>query len=55
MPPKHKMRDEWLSVQELSPWLTRVEGDPEKAFCATCNKEFNAELSTIKRHKVRAD
>lgn len=47
------MRDEWLSDQEFSPWLTRVEGDPEKAFCATCNKEFNAELSTIKRHKAR--
>lgn len=55
MPPKRKMRDEWLLNEEFSPWLTRVEGDPEKAFCSMCNKELNAELSTIKRHKVRAD
>lgn len=55
MAPKRKMRNEWLLKEEFTPWLTRVEGDPEKAFCTTCNKEFHAELSTIKRHKVTTD
>ncbi|MPC17781.1 hypothetical protein E2C01_010647 [Portunus trituberculatus] len=49
MPPKCKLRDEWLVKEEFIPWLTRVEGDPEKAFCTMCNRE----LSTLKRHKTR--
>ncbi|XP_066963439.1 uncharacterized protein [Macrobrachium rosenbergii] len=53
MPPKRKMRDDWLANEDFSPWLSRVEGDPEKALCNICNKQFNAELSTIKRHKTR--
>lgn len=53
MPPKRKLRDEWLANQDFRPWLSRVEDDPTKAKCTTCQKEFNAALTTIKKHKVK--
>ncbi|KAK3883501.1 hypothetical protein Pcinc_012200 [Petrolisthes cinctipes] len=48
---KRKLRDDWLLNVQFRPWLTRVEGDPTRASCNVCKKEFSAELSTIKRHK----
>ncbi|KAK4325223.1 hypothetical protein Pmani_004182 [Petrolisthes manimaculis] len=51
MTAKRKMRDEWLVNDDFRPWLTRVEREPTRAYCTTCNTEFSAELSTIKRHK----
>ena len=42
MPPKRKIRDEWLVKEEFRSWLARVEGDHEKAFCTMCNKELHA-------------
>lgn len=52
MAPKRMMRDDWLNDEDFSPWLTGVVGHPEKALCNLCNKQFNAEISTIRRHKV---
>ena len=49
---KRKMRDAWLENDEFVPWLCRVEADPTKAWCNICKKEFGAEISTIKRHRV---
>ncbi|KAK4301128.1 hypothetical protein Pmani_026296 [Petrolisthes manimaculis] len=52
MPPKRTFKNEWLSIEDYNQWLERVQGDPTKASCSTCHKEFNAEITTIKRHKV---
>ena len=52
MAPTRKFKDAWLEIEDYSQWLERVQGDPTKASCSTCNKEFNAEITTVKRHKV---
>ncbi|KAK3880100.1 hypothetical protein Pcinc_015368 [Petrolisthes cinctipes] len=51
MATKRKFRDEWLQQVEFQPWLTSVQADPTKASCTTCHIDFNANLTTIKRHK----
>ena len=52
MAPKRKMCDEWLEDPEFQPWLCKDAENPHQAFCNMCNKWFQAEISTIKRHKV---
>ncbi|XP_042884051.1 uncharacterized protein LOC122260719 isoform X1 [Penaeus japonicus] len=50
MASKRKIRDEWLQNKEFQPWLSKVDGEPTKAFCNKCQKIFAASLTTIRRH-----
>lgn len=52
MAPKRKFKDDWFQIEDYRHWLERVQGDPTKASCRPCHKEFNAEITTIRRHKV---
>lgn len=52
MAAKRKLRNPWLENEDFKPWLSRVEGDPSRAFCTTCKRDISAELTAIKRHKV---
>ena len=56
-PPRAKRKrrtfvDNWLTDPEFQPWLERVNGDENLAWCSTCSKSVKAEISTIKRHGV---
>lgn len=50
---KRKLRDEWLMKEEFRPWLSKVDGEPTKAYCNKCQKTFSSGLTAIKRHMVR--
>ena len=51
MPPKRSFRDAWLEDENFRQWLTKVEGNPHKAFCCICNSELIADVTSLKRHK----
>ncbi|XP_068217840.1 uncharacterized protein [Palaemon carinicauda] len=54
--PIHKGRDRSQAKNyrpvALISHLIKVEGDPERDFCTACQKAFNAELTSIKRHSI---
>ncbi|KAK7067373.1 hypothetical protein SK128_005799, partial [Halocaridina rubra] len=52
MAAKRKIRDEWLLKEKFKPQLSKVDSDPTKAFCNKSSNLFNADLTTIKRHKM---
>ena len=52
MAPKRKFRDCWLEDETLNDWLIKNDDNENVAACRYCKKEFLAEISIIKRHKV---
>ncbi|XP_017892139.2 uncharacterized protein LOC108632215 [Ceratina calcarata] len=55
-PPSNKVAcrkrfcDSWLAEPNFSSWLQKCEGNPFKAFCTACEKEFNCGKSELRKH-----
>ena len=50
---KRPFSDRWLTNPDFQPWLEKVQGDSYSAWCNKCHKTIQAEITTIKRHKVK--
>ncbi|CAH2088617.1 unnamed protein product [Euphydryas editha] len=47
---KQHYKSEWEQNKDFKNWLKPVPGDPTKALCTYCKREFSAKMSDIKRH-----